>query len=284
MAQDAEKEQETPETEQVEGQEEHGETPVQPAEGEHKDEAHRLLAAFKEHAQPVLIGVGLALAIVLGIGAYRNYKASVALRAGQMLMNAKTPEQLEQIINQYATTPSAPMAMLALAARHFDGGQYDLARFTYAQFAEKYPDHPMKEAADVNIAQCLEASGQLEQAAEAFASFAQAHPDSFMSPVASLGRARCLTQLGRFDEAKSEYEDFIAAHPKSGWAALAEASIEYVDKEMRARTKPAAESAPVTMSLEAPAVSVPPSEPAPADVPAPSQPEPSAPADTEPAR
>ena len=50
------------------------------------------------------------------------------MRASQMLMSAQSPEQLQQVISQYPSTPSAPIAMLTLASEYFRSGQYDLAQ------------------------------------------------------------------------------------------------------------------------------------------------------------
>lgn len=231
-------------------------TPEQPA-GK-QTEIQKLLELFKGRGQSVLIGLGLAVAVFLGFGAYRNYTHSLALRASQLLMGARNTEQLQQVISRYSSTPSAPVAMLALASQYFEVGQYDLAQFTYAQFEQKYPKHPMARAAELGKAQCLEAGGQVGQARDAFESFAKADPDHFLTPLALLGKARCLTQLGLFAEAKVTYEDFIAANPESGWTPLAETGLLFVDKEIRAKgktpeTKPPAPTVPAAPSASSPA-------------------------------
>ncbi len=200
-------------------------------------EADKLKALFREYGQPVLIGLGLAVAVFLGYGAYKNYKQSVALRASQMLMGAQTTEQLQQVVNQYGATPTGPLAVLTLAAQYYEGGQYDLAQFTYTQFEQKYPRHPLKQIAEVGKAQCLEGSGQFDVAASQFDAFIKANPKNFLTPLAILGKARCQTELGQFGEAKATYEDFIAANPKSSWASIAETALLFVDKEMRAQKK-----------------------------------------------
>jgi len=198
-----------------------------------REEVEAIHAFMKDYGQTAIIILGVALALVLGFGAYRNYKKSTAMRASRMLMGAKTPEQLQQIITEYPSTPTAPLALLALGARYYDSGQYDLARFAYAQFEQKYPEHLMVDVAEFGKAQCLEAEGQLDEAMEAFEAFQSAHPTHYLAPLAIFGKGRCLTQLGRFSEARVEYEDFIAEHPQSGWVPLAESSLLFVDKGAR---------------------------------------------------
>lgn len=227
-----------------------------------KTEKQRLLALFREHIQPVLIGLGIALALLLAYGAYKNYKQSISMRASQMLMSARSLEQLQQVISQYPSTPSTPIAMLTLASEYFQLGQYDLAQFTYAQFKQKFPKHPMAATADIGKAQCLEASGQLDQALAAFEAFALANPGHFLTTLAIFGKGRCLTQMGRYTEAKMIYEDYIAANPNSGWGPLADSAMLFVDKELRAQQKkrnsPAAEPVNPENPKVPAAISIPP--------------------------
>jgi len=201
------------------------------------DDLEQVHSFLKDYGQTIIIAVGVAIAVVLGIGAYRNYKKSTDMRASQMLMGAQSPEQLQQIVNQYPSTPSAPLALLALGARYFDSGQYDLARFAYAQFEQKHPEHPMIKMAALGQAQCFEAEGQIDQALDGFTAFAAANPGHFLEPLAVFGKARCLMELGRYDDARVAYEDFIAANPESGWMPLAESALLFVDKESRAQAK-----------------------------------------------
>ena len=200
-------------------------------------ETEQLHSFLRDNGRTLIIGLGVAVALALGLGAYRNYKQSVVLRASQLLMSAQSIEQIQQVANQYASTPSGPVAQLVLASQYYDAGQYDLAQFAYAQFEQKYPKHAMLQAAQLGKAQCLEASGQLDQAADAYDNFLKSRPDSFMAPLATLGLARTLTQQGRFAEAKAKYEDFIAANPESSWTPNAETALLFVEKEMRASEK-----------------------------------------------
>lgn len=198
------------------------------------DEIQRLKDFFKEYGQAVLIGVGLLVAAILGGIAFKNYRETSALRASQLLMNARSAEEIQQVISQYPNAPVMPLALLALASRRYDEGQYEMARNTFAQLKEKFPAHPLAVVADLGRAQCLEGEGQLEAALQAFSAFAADHPNHFLTPLARFGKARCLHQLGRYDEARAEYEEFVAAYPESEWATVAESAILFVEKDKRA--------------------------------------------------
>ena len=241
--------------------------PVQVPEETPLTEKQELLAIFRQHVQPILIGVAIAAALLLAYGAYKNYKQSASMRASQMLMSSQSPEQLQQVISQYPSTPSAPIAMLTLASEYFRAGHYDLSQFTYAQFQQKFPKHPMVAAADLGKAQCQEASGQLDQALIAYEAFAAANPGHFLAASAVFGKGRCLAQMGRYTEAKAVYEDYIAANPESGWIPLADSAMLFVDKELRARQKkqasPATMPEPVKFAIPEPSAAAAPVNPAP---------------------
>jgi len=197
-------------------------------------DADRLRSLWREYGQPALIGLGLALAFLLGFGAYRAYRQNSVMKAGQLLARAGTIEQLQQVISQYPSTPSAPLALLTMAARQYDAGQFELAQYTFAQFEQKYAAHPMKSAAEMGRAQCLEAMGQLEQAEQAYEAFAVARPDDYLVPLARLGKARVLAQANRLEDARSAYEDFIAGNPESGWIPMAENALDQINRQIRA--------------------------------------------------
>ncbi|HOW96795.1 MAG TPA: tetratricopeptide repeat protein [Kiritimatiellia bacterium] len=216
-----------------------------------RTDTDRLRALWREYGQPALIGLGLAAAFLLGFGAYRSYRQNNVVKAAQLLARAGSVEQLQQVVSQYPSTPAAPMAMLTLAARQFDGGQFELAQYTYAQFEQKYAKHPMKSAAELGRAQCLEAMGQMDQAEQAFDAFVAAHPDDYLVPLARLNKARVLAQANKLEEARAAYEDFIAANPESGWLPQAENALDQINRQIRAG--PAAVPAPAP----APAVTIP---------------------------
>lgn len=233
-----------------------GSTPEEP------DEIQRLKNFLKEYGQSLIIAAGLIVAAVLGGIAFKNYRESSALRASQLLLNARNADEIQQVITQYPNAPVMPLALLALAARRFDEGQFEMARNTFAQIKERYPKHPFAVVADIGRAQCLEAEGQLDQALQAFAAFAADHPDHFLTPLARFGQARCLHQMGRYDEARAAYEDFIAANPESEWSSIAESAILFVEKDKRAAATPApsitlpssGDSSPIALEAPAPEI------------------------------
>jgi outer membrane protein assembly factor BamD (BamD/ComL family) len=153
-------------------------------------------------------------------------------RSFRMLNVASSGQQLEEIIQQYPSTPAAQIAMLALAKAQYDSGSYDLASKTYAQFEKQYPKHYMVPSAKLGRIYCLEAIGLTEEALAQYTAFA-AQTNQYLRPLAVFGEARCMRQLGRLADAKALYEDFIAANPKSRWLPQAEDLLATVSRDMR---------------------------------------------------
>jgi TolA-binding protein len=188
---------------------------------------------LREYGQPILIGVTLAVVVFLGLAVYRNFKQSNEQKASQMLFNARSADELQQIATQYSGTKAAPLALLSAASMAFEASQYESAQRIFTQFQQRYPQHELSPSAELGLAQCLEALGQTAAAEEAFKAFTKAHPNHFLTPMATLGLARCYEQAGKFDEAKAVYEDFIAANPDSPWASQAESGLKFLEQSRK---------------------------------------------------
>lgn len=209
--------------------------PSAPDHGAADHEAHELI---REYGQPVAIGLVIAVAIFLGITMYRYQQQSAREHASELLINARSFDDLQHIIDQYAKTPSAPLALLGLAAERYREGQYELAQLHYNQFIERHPDHPMRAAAELGLAYCEEAFGFAGQAMARYHQFGQTHPDHYLLPLAVFGQARCLALMNQAEQAVRLYESFLEENPDSPWRAQARTAKLYTEKEMRARERP----------------------------------------------
>lgn len=207
-------------------------------------EVPEVLDFLRDNGTAMAIGLAIAVVGFLGWSVFRTYRSSQERTASNVLFNSRTPEQFQQVIDQYPKTTAAPLAHLTLASLYYDEGQYEMAQHLYAQFLMKFPEHDMLAAAQLGNIQCQEALNQLEEAADGYARFAQEHPGHYLEPNAIFGRARCLEQLGRLEEAKAVYEDYIVAHPQDRWTARAESALGFIEKEMRARSLPPSAATP----------------------------------------
>jgi len=200
-----------------------------------KDEVHEVLEFLRHNGMSIAIAVAIGVVASLGVVFYRGSQKQKREYAAQALSAADSAESLTAITEEYAGTPSAPVAMLELAAQRFQEGDYSDAMAKYKDFKKKYPEHEMAAAVDVCILLCQEASGSFDAAIAAADAFIADNPDHFMLPAASFAKARCLMEKGELEEARTLYEDYIAANPEDSWTVQAESSLEYVKQQIRAR-------------------------------------------------
>lgn len=207
-----------------------------PAEESPLAELSKLWKKYGTHSLTALL---VALVIVMGVRAFIHHKAQSKLRALEMLFTAGSQQQLEEITLNYAAAPAAPLALLELASRHFDAGNYGQARLSYERFIERYGAHEFRNAAELGRYFCMEAEGRINEALVGFSGFILANPKDFMTPQAVQAKGRCLQELGRLDEARILYEDFIASNPDSEWAQQMEAALALVERKIQQAAKPA---------------------------------------------
>lgn len=190
-----------------------------------KHEVTEVVGFLKRYGK--LIGTGLlaaAVTVLISKGC-EHRQASRLAAAEQLLMSAQTPQQLEEIVNKYSSTPTAPIALLNLAKTFFNNGDYAQARVQYERFLKKYKNHDMRPAAELGLAYCTEADGNFDGAAAQFAEFAKKNSKSYLQPLAILSIARCKEQAGKIDEARIALEDFLAENPGTPWAGTAESAL-----------------------------------------------------------
>jgi predicted negative regulator of RcsB-dependent stress response len=188
-------------------------------------EVQEVLGFLKRYGK--VIGAG-ALAAALAALAFRGvvyYQSTQRIRAEQLLATAQSPEQLEEVVKSFSSTPSAPAALLTLARQRFNRGETALARFQYERFLKEYKKSELRGVAELGLAYCTEAEGNFSVATEQFSRFAADHSDSYLHAVAVLGIARCMDQAGRKDDARIVLEDFMMQNPGSAWAGSVESAL-----------------------------------------------------------
>jgi TolA-binding protein len=193
-----------------------------------QQEVKEVLVFFQKYAKPATVVIVLICALVLADKFFKSKRQGKNLRADTALMNAQNAEDLQTILDDYASTPAAPMALMGLAREKFNTGQIDEAEALYAQFIKKHGDLEQATQAELSLIACKESKGKLGEAHLLYGKFAKDHEGSYLVPAALMGRARCLEALGELDEAQIAYEDLIVNHPESSWARMAETNLKMV--------------------------------------------------------
>ena len=155
-----------------------------------QQEVTEVLSFIKKYAKPagiVLVTICVIVLVDRGLKSKKYAKESVADSA---LMNANSPEDLQAILDDYAGTPSAPIAMVGLAREKFNAGEIDEAEALYTEFSGKYKKHELTLQVRLNLISCTEAKGQLDEAQQAYSAFATEYPTTYLAPLALIGKAR----------------------------------------------------------------------------------------------
>ena len=193
-----------------------------------QQEVKEVLVFFRKFAKPAAIAIAVVCAFVLTDRMFKSQRHKKEAKADTALMQARNTQDFQAVVDDYASTPAGPLALMGLARETFNAGQIDEAAALYATFTKKHGDHELAEQAQLNLIVCKEAKGQLGDAHLLFGEFAAQHRGSHLEPVALTGKARCLEALDMLDEAQIAYEDIMVNFPESSWAQMAEANLKVV--------------------------------------------------------
>jgi len=175
---------------------------------------------WKENGSSIVTGVVLGLAVLFGGKAWfayqeRNAQSASniyavmlgALQAGDA-MNAG--EKAGMLLADYANTPYAALAALALARVRLEEGQLDAARGQLQWVLDNSDSEPFRDIARLRLARVLLASGDLDAAAATAAQAASASSfDALFTEIrGDIQRAR-----GDLLAASNDYQQALAAMP-----------------------------------------------------------------------
>ena len=193
-------------------------------------EVAQVLNFLKRYGKLIGAGILTATIVVLASRAMASHKAAKIAEAEQMLMTAQTPEQLQDLVSAYKSTPTAPVALLDLAKMLFNQGDFVEARAQYELFTKDYKKNDLMPIAQFGLAHCTEADGNFAAAAEEFKDFLAENQDHYLNAPAVLALARCLEQAGNLEESRIILEDFLAENSGSQWTSVAENALQMLNK------------------------------------------------------
>ncbi len=197
-----------------------------------QSEVKEVLGFIRKWGKSVLVVVVAVCAFFLVDRFFKSHRIQKEAAADAALTSARTAADFQAIVDDYGSTPSAPIAMIGLAREKFNAGQIDEADALFSQFLKKYPKHELAEQAELNRIACREAKSQLGDAHLLYGEFEQKHKESHLAPVALLGKARCLEALQEYSEAKRVYEDIVTYYPGTTWANMAEGNLRSVSGKL----------------------------------------------------
>ena len=186
-----------------------------------EEQIERIRDVWQRHGVPVLTGVVLALAGVLGWNAWTNHQENKALNASVVYQNmlesvlqddtetgrARGAELAEQLRNEYAGTEYARFAALMQARLAVESGDFATAENLLREAAEEADDQALKEIATQRLARVL---AQLDRAEEALDLFSGSVSGALLAGREEV-RGDLLLSLGRVADARQAYQAALQA-------------------------------------------------------------------------
>ncbi len=198
-----------------------------------QQEVKEVLNFITKYAKPTAIFVIAVCAFFLVNRFFKSSRLQKEIKADSALLQASSASDYQAILDDYGSTPSAPLALMGVARQTFHAGQYAGADALYGKFVKKYGNHEMAVQAEFNQITCREAQGQIGDAHLLYGEFVKKHKDSYLAPLAMISQARCLESLSLLADAKQVYEDLVFSYPGSSWAQMAEANLTVVESKLK---------------------------------------------------
>ena len=199
-----------------------------------------------------------ALVVVVGgLGYYyylQDQREQLEASARAALLEAKTPEELVKVADQFPGADQATLALLSAADGSFAKRDYAAAIQDYQRIIQTVTTDPeLRDSAQLGLASSLEANGKIDDAINACLEVARRGAKSPYAPFAYNAAARLCEESGDKDKEREILTEAASLDPDSPFVKQAQFQL----KQMAAAEEP-----PLT-------VPVPPApEPAPASAPA----------------
>lgn len=186
-----------------------------------EEQIERIRDVWQRHGVPVLTGVVLALAGVLGWNAWTNHQENKALNASAVYQNmlqsvlqddteagrARGAELAEQLRSDYAGTQYAHFAALMQARLAVESGDFATAENLLGDVVGNADDAALKEIATQRLARVL---AQLDRPEEALELFSGSVSGALLAGREEV-RGDLLLSLGREADARQAYQTALQA-------------------------------------------------------------------------
>ena len=188
-----------------------------------------------------------AIVAALGLGAYfvsNQIKADHAADASVALTKAQDIADLEKIVKDFDSTPSAASAMLAIAEKQWGNLQKEEAVTTLRAMIEKFPDHAARPIAQSTLGYHLIDLGKTGDAEVIFKGIIDDQNARFLAPAAMVALGDLAKQNKDLVKAKEYYDKASKEYTDSSLANMAKDRAQFLN--FQAPTEIEAPPAPVT--------------------------------------
>lgn len=162
----------------------------------------------------------IALAVVLvlaglGFAGYELYTAHRDSEASARLAAAKSPQDFQQVIDQYSGSEAAASAYLLLADQQRAKKNYAEANNTLHKFIAQFPKHQLITTAWMGVAANLQSSGKNDEALSTYQRLVTEYPQSYNAPLALLAEVPLLKAKNQIEEARHACETILTQYRDS---------------------------------------------------------------------
>ena len=184
-----------------------------PATTETSVEAHVFWLRYRKEIAAALIVIIVAM---IGYAGFRIYQNRREARAAEMLGDAKTPEQYQEVVSRYSGTAAGASANLLLAEKLRSEKKFAEANSALQSFIDKNPEHEFVPTAQLMMAGNLEAMGKDDQALAIYQQVAAKYPNTFSGPLAMISEVPLLKAKNRIDDARRVCEEILTKYRMPG--------------------------------------------------------------------
>jgi predicted negative regulator of RcsB-dependent stress response len=194
-------------------------------------------------AYPILAALVVAVG---GLGYYyylQNQREELEASARDAVVQAKTPEDLVKVADQFAGTDQATLALLGAANGSFVKRDYAAAIGDYQRIVQTVTTDPdLRDPAQLGLASSLEANGKTDDAINAYLEVARRGAKSPYAPFAYNAVANLDEERGDKDNEREVLTEAVTLDPDSSFVKQAQAKLKQLT--------PAAQS-PVSVTVPA---------------------------------
>jgi predicted negative regulator of RcsB-dependent stress response len=214
----------------------------------------------------VIYPVVAAIILILGgFGYYYYLQSQQELRESQAreaIVQAKTPEELVKVADQFSGTHQATVALLSAANDSFNKKDYAAATKDYQRVISTVETDPdLRDSAQLGLASTLEASGKMDDAINAYLTLARRGKESAYAPFAYNAVVQIYEQRGDKENERTILLQIAGLGIDSPFVKQAEAKLKALNTAPTPSPTPASNalsSAPAPTNNAAPGASVPP--------------------------
>ncbi len=184
-----------------------------------EEQVERIKKWWSDNGSSVLAGLVIGIGGLAGWRFYVDYKTNNAAEASSHFNQALTSleagktdatiEQANLVLADFASTPYADLAQLALAKAYVETGKFEQAAQTLKKLIDDVSDEGMRTIARMRLAAVQQQLGQLDQALKTIDT---EYPEQFSAAVEEL-KGDLFAAQGQAEQARAAYQKARMANP-----------------------------------------------------------------------